>query len=226
MKDRSSQSRRSPTACSAVAFRRLVVTVFLLLATATPVRGQAHVLEVTPRAAAGFFPSKVLRVTTPEGVRLQDSLEDALAGGLTLGVRPVDPLTIELEFLVSDTESSGSTAELATAGASIDEEVTYGYYGAAVRYRLPWPEGRLRSSVVAGVGQKEFDSIQVGTANPFTVSFGGALRLDVPGWPDVRTEVRDYVSSFDPGQLLPGLEKETFVQHDVFWSVGAVVGVF
>lgn len=204
----------------------MLLAVCLLFGTARNARAQNHVFEISPSVAAGFFTSPAIGITTPDGLHVESQVEDALTAGLTVGVRPIiDPLSIELEVLRSATEVSGSVPDLGD-GASADLQMTYYYYGAAVRYQLPLFDSRVRPFMIAGMGEKSFDPGLTGTADPLTGNVGAGIRLVIDGWPDVRTEVRDYVSSFDPGRLLQGFEKETHTQHDVFWQVGIVLGLF
>lgn len=226
--DGSGGHRRGRIRARCARLRALAGIVALLVVTGgLPTAGEAqeHILEITPSAANGFFPSTVFGATLPDGTELETRLEDALAGGLSLGIRPVDALSIELELLVSDTQSSTSVPAT-SPGVSVDVGTTYTYMGGAVRYRLPVSWGRLRPSVVAGVGGKDFEAATAGTESPLAGSFGAGVRLEIPGWPDLRTEVRDYVSSFSPDEPTGDTEIEEHVQHDIFWSIGAVLGVF
>lgn len=206
-----------------------MVATLAAIATAAAVPGglpaQEHLVEITPSVANGFFGGTVLEIRSPDGTVLHSSVEDALAGGLTIGVRPVERFVVELEvtraFSTESSISGGPSVPL-----TIDVATGFTYYGGAVRFSLLGTKKKVDPFVVAGVGKKEFDPGITGTARPFTGNVGVGFRLRVPGWPDLRTEVRDYVSSFDPGPLVPGFEKETHVQHDVFWKIGAVFRLF
>lgn len=200
----------------------LLVTVF---GGSADLDAQDPFLEVTPSVANGFFPSRVLQLTTQDGTVLEASLEDALAGGLSIEVRPLDRLSVAFE-VTHVFSTAGSVTGGPSVPLSIDVPTGFTYYGGAVRFHVVEMDGDVSPFVVGGVGTKEFDPGLTGSASPFAVSAGAGLRLRITGWPDVRTEIRDHISSFDPGLLLPGVEKETYTQHDLFWTVGAVLGVF
>lgn len=202
-----------------------VLVVFMSLAATGRAESQDHFVEVTAGVAHGFFPSRVFTVTAPDGTQLATRLEGATGGGLTIGFRPLERWSLQLEGIwIDDAQASTSGTSVAPA-ASIDVPTAYGYYGLAVRYRPPLLGSSANPFVVAGLGKKEFDTAIAGSASPLAGSAGVGIQVEIDGWPDVRTEVRDYVSSFDT-TVLPGLEKATHTQHDIFWTVGAVFELF
>lgn len=204
------------------------VTILTALVVGLPdvARAQDSFLEITPAVANGFFPSRVLDITAADGTRLESRLEDALGGSLTIAFRPLSGLTLEVEGILIDNAQSSTGGVTMGEGFSAETPTAYGYYGGAIRYQLPTGESDVRPFVIVGVGEKEFDPSVLGTKNPFTVNFGGGVRLLIPGWPDIRTEVRDYVSQVDVPSQIGDIQVDSNVQHDLFWKIGAVLELF
>lgn len=222
-------TRRAPAPRPLGRWGRSTVAVLASLTLLGAVPGaagaQAEAVELHPSVATAFFPTRVLDLTARDGTELEVRLEGALAAAASVAVRPVDRLALELEVLYTRTQSSTSGAETAD-GFSTDVGTDYWHYGIALRWTPADPGGRLRPFVVAGIGEKEFSAAFLESDSGFTGSLGAGLRIEMPGGPDVQTELRDYVSRFDPGPLAEGVDKGTHLQHDLVWEVGAVVGLF
>lgn len=191
------------------------------LAIAAPLAAQQPNVrfQVTPSIGGGLMLSDLpssYRLTA-DGSTLTELdggvLDDALALGLTGGVRIGDRFGIEADLRYLPT-----TVNAYSAGSRTVSDANVFLLGGNLSLFLPVGSGRIEPFLTAGAGAKVYDPDYEGadTESDFAVNFGGGANLRLTPAVALRVDVRDYVSSLDPD--MSGLDSE--IQHDLLLSTG------
>ena len=198
-----------------------ILTTAIGLAIAAPLAAQQPKLrfEVTPSIGGGVMLSDLpssYRLTGDGGTVAQldgGVLDDALALGLAGGVRIGDHFGVEAEFRYLPT-----TVTAYSGGVRTVSDANVFLLGGNLSLFLPTGGTRIEPFLTAGAGAKIYDPDYTGadTESDLAVNFGAGVSFRIAPAVALRLDVRDYVSSLDPGTS--GLDSET--QHDLLLSTG------